>query len=115
MRPEEVAKSRMNLPSDAVEFHGFIFRVLGAAMASQAVLQALLARYPFARRASWAWWVVLAGMLIWFPLDTALSLYWRVWPNAVFNLFAFLAVVAPLAATRREFHVRPSQPHAPQQ
>lgn len=106
---------RSDLPPDVVDFHGFIFAVLGATMASQAALQAFLARYPFSRRERWAWWAVLAGMLIWFPLDTARSLYWGVWPNAVFNLFAFLAVVVPLAATRRDFYAGPSQPHAPQQ
>lgn len=96
------------MPNDAAVFHHFMFGVLGATLASQAMLQAFIAATAFQRREKWAWWAIAAGMAIWFPLDTALSLYWGAWPNAVFNLGALAAVAIPLIGTYRAFFFQPS-------
>lgn len=92
-----------DLPESSRVLHGFLFGVLGATMASQALLQAFIAAGPFARKEPWSWWAITLGMAIWFPLDTALSLAWGVWPNAVFNLLALLAIALPLALTAGDF------------
>ena len=98
-----------SMPADVVTYHRFVHAVLGATVTSWAVILAFVVHVPFRAREPWAWWCVCAALIVWFPLDTGMSLYWGVWPNAALNLGAFGAIALPLVFTRRAF-VRPSKP-----
>jgi hypothetical protein len=87
------------LPADVVVYHRFMHAVLGATIASWALALAFVVRYALAARQRWAWWCVVASTLIWFVPDTAASLYYGVWPNALFNAACLLAFAPPLALT----------------
>jgi hypothetical protein len=67
------------------------------------MLQVFVAAGPFQRRERWSWWAILAGMVIWYPVDTAISWQCGIWPNVLFNTAALISVVLPLAFTWREF------------
>ena len=91
------------MPSDVVTYHRFAHAVLGSTIASWACVLAFVAHIPFRAREPWAWWCVLASLGVWFPLDTAMSLYFGVWPNAIFNVVALLFIGTPLIFTRSAF------------
>ena len=92
-----------DMPADVVTYHRFVHAVLGATIASWAAVLAFVARGPFRRREPWAWWCFVVALGIWFPLDTAMSLRFGVWANAVFNVVALVTLAPPLVFTRRAF------------
>jgi len=66
---------------------------------------------PFKNREIWAWNCVAGGLLVWFVLDTAISLAYRVYFNAAFNALLFAGGMFPLWFTRRYFdRGRPQTP-----
>jgi len=84
-------------------FQGWIYGVLGAAMAGWGVFLVFMARYPFQRRERWAWNCILWGLLLWYVLDTGISFYSGVLFNAFFNTAILILGLLPLYFTRRGF------------
>ncbi len=99
-----------DMPAEVATYHRFVHAVLGATIASWATVLAFVAYHPFRSRERWAWWCILVALVVWFPLDTALSLYFGLWPNAVFNVAALLFIGTPLIFTRRAFQSGPRSP-----
>ena len=95
------------LPPGVDEFQGWIYGVLGATMAGWGVFLAFIVRHPFAKREPCAWNALAAGLTLWYITDTAISLIFGVFFNALFNTLIFILAVLPLAFTRRDF-LRPS-------
>jgi len=88
---------------ETIRFQQWIYGVLGATIAGWGVTVAFLARHPFRNKERWAWNAIALGVTLWFITDTAISLYFRVYFNAAFNGVVFLAVVIPLALSRKYF------------
>jgi hypothetical protein len=91
------------LPTGVDPFQGWIYGVLGATMAGWGVFLAFMARYPFRNRERWAWNALLMGLSLWYLTDTAISFYFGVVFNAIFNTVIFILAILPLFFTRREF------------
>lgn len=91
------------MPAEVVTYHRYLHAVLGATVASWAAVLAVIAHLPFRAREPWAWWCFVAALGVWFPLDTGLSLYFGVWPNAALNLGSLALLATPLVFTRRAF------------
>ena len=72
-------------------------------MAGWGVFMVFLARYPFQQRERWSWICFLLGLLLWYVLDTGISLYYGVAFNAIFNTAILVLALIPLAYTRKEF------------
>ncbi|MEO0558744.1 MAG: hypothetical protein AAF170_11245 [Bacteroidota bacterium] len=91
-------------PEAAAHFRAFVMGPLGGTIAGSYLLQAFVAAIPFARREAWAWWASLSAMLLWFGVDSSLSLLhgaaFNVW---MINLMPLLVFLPPLVATRRAF------------
>jgi len=92
-----------SLPAGVNPFQGWIYGVLGATMAGWGVFLAFIARYPFRNRERWAWNALLMGLSLWYLTDTAISFYFGVVFNAIFNTVIFILAILPLFFTRREF------------
>jgi hypothetical protein len=88
------------LPADAVVYHRFVHAVLGATIAAWSLTLAFVVHHALAARHPWAWWCVLASVTLWFVPDTAASLWYGVWPNALFNVACALGFALPLALMR---------------
>ena len=80
-----------------------MYGVLGATLAGWGVFVAFIAHYSFKKKEKWAWNCILAGPLLWFVVDTAISLNFKVYFNAAFNTALFAAVVLPLWFSRKHF------------
>lgn len=87
----------------AREFQSWIYGVLGATIAAWGVFIAFIAHYPFRNRERWAWNCLLVAVLLWFVVDTAISLNFRVYFNVVFNAVGLTAVLLPLGFSRQQF------------
>lgn len=91
-------------PDAAAHFRSFMMGPLGGTIAGSYLLQAFVAAIPFARREPWAWWASLSAMLLWFGVDSSLSILhgaaFNVW---MINLMPLVAFLPPLITTRRAF------------
>jgi hypothetical protein len=67
------------------------------------IFAAYVAHYPFARREKWARQCLAAGTVVWYVLDTYISLISGVVFNALFNSGIFLLIAVPLGFTWKEF------------
>ena len=92
-----------SLPAGVGPFQGWIYGVLGATMAGWGVFLAFIGRYPFRNRERWAWNALTLGLSLWYLTDTAISLYFGVVFNAIFNTVIFILAILPLFFTRQEF------------
>jgi hypothetical protein len=91
------------LPPDAKAFQQWIYGVLGATVAGWGVFLAFIAHYPFKKKEKWAWNGIAAGIVLWFLIDTSLSLHFKVYFNAAFNSVVCAAIALPLLFTRKAF------------
>jgi hypothetical protein len=91
------------LPFEVDRFQGWIYGIFGATMAGWGIFLVYIARYPFAQRARWAWHCLLQGLLVWYLLDTGISLSFGVFFNAIFNTVILVLLLLPLIFTRKEF------------
>jgi len=89
--------------SDIKVFQQWIYGVLGATVAGWGVIMAFLAHYPFKQKEKWAWNALLAGLIVWFVIDTSCSWYFKAYFNVGFNVVLFVLVLLPLVFTRGEF------------
>lgn len=85
------------------EFQSWVYGVWGATVAGMGIFAAYVAHYPFARKEKWARQCLAVGTVVWFVLDTSISLAFGVVFNALFNTVIFLLIVVPLAFTWKEF------------
>ncbi len=91
-------------PDDTTrDFEVWSYSVTFAVMAGWGLCIASIAANAFATKQLWAWWTIAGSLLLWFPLDTARSLYHRVPINAAVNTAVFVLAVIPLALTFGEF------------
>ena len=91
------------LPIGIISFQGWTYGVLGATMAGWGFFLAFIVRYPFRNRERWAWNALLTGLSLWYLTDIAISLYFGVAFNAIFNTVIFILATLPLFFTRQEF------------
>lgn len=92
-----------NVHPEAERLYAWLFGVLGSTMAGAALIQVFVIQFPFKNREPWAWWGLLFALLIWAIPDTAISLYFRVLPNVLFNLLPIVLGLLPLLFTYRVF------------
>jgi hypothetical protein len=94
------------VPQNVVAFQRWINGVLGGVVTECGMFLSFVAYYPFRRKEKWAWNCVLAALCVWFFIDTPISLYFKVYVNALFNLVLFIAILLPLVFTRQDFDQR---------
>jgi hypothetical protein len=91
------------VPTEAKLFQRWVYGVLGAVLCGWGVFMAYVVRYPFRSKEKWAWDCIAVGIGLWFIMDTALSFYFGVWFNAMFNVILAVLISLPLLCTRRDF------------
>ncbi|MFC1718730.1 hypothetical protein ACFL6S_34075 [Candidatus Poribacteria bacterium] len=84
-------------------YQQWIMGVLGATMTSWGIFVLFIVHYPFRNKEKWSWNCLIAGLLVWFFIDNSISLYFRVYFNAIFNTILFVLVMLPLVFTRKCF------------
>ena len=88
---------------NAKGFQQWIYGVLGATMAGWGVFMTFITHYSFRNKEKWAWNCMFVGMLVWFVLDTSISIFHKVYFNAVFNTGLLIIAMLPVVLTRKYF------------
>lgn len=91
------------LPEDAKRFQAWIYGVLGATISGWGVFISFIAYYPFKAKEPWAWNCIGTGFIIWFVIDTTISVYYNVGFNVFINVTFLLFMLLPLIFTRKHF------------
>lgn len=91
------------MPEAARKQLDWVAAVLGSTVASWGLLMAMIVHVPFRRRERWARTAITASLALWWPLDTAMSLYHGVSANAILNVLVLASFLPPLAVTWRQF------------
>ena len=85
------------------EFQQWIYGVWGATIAGWGIFLTFITHYPFNKQEKWAWNCLLVGLLVWFILDTSISINYKVYFNAVFNTVLLILAILPIMFTRKYF------------
>ena len=89
--------------ASAPEVHDYLklpFMVLGAVMAGWTVMMIQIVRGPLREGSAWARSVLISSLLVWFVLDTGMSLILGFPLHALFNVPFALALAIPLIKLR---------------
>lgn len=90
-------------PGAYAQFQGWVYGVLGSTMAGWGLMLSFLVQNPFQRREKWAWNAIAISLGFWYLLDTAISLYFGVNFNALFNTLLLIMVLIPMTFSRKYF------------
>jgi len=77
--------------------------MLGGTMAGWGVTLWFIVNGPFRKKERWSRDAIVAGIIVWFIVDTLLSLYAKVYFNAGFNTLVLVLAGVPLIMTSKEF------------
>jgi hypothetical protein len=87
----------------AYSYIKFLYGILGAVMVGWSVALLFILAGPFYRGQREAWYAITVSVLVWFMLDSSLSISAGFWQNAVFNTMFLIFFAIPLVATYRYF------------
>ena len=78
-------------------FRSFLFAIIGGTIAGFHLLMVYIAKYPFKNKEKWAFNALLYGTLLWFVLDSGMSLYYGAYHNVwMINIVAMIGIGLPL-------------------
>lgn len=92
-----------SITPEIINFQKWIYGVLGAVIVGWGIFMAFLAYYPFAKKEKWSWNCMALGLLVWYISDTAISLVFNVYFNAMPNTIILILFALPLIFTRKYF------------
>jgi hypothetical protein len=82
----------------------FFFGIIGGTIAGYFLLQTLIVLFPFRKGERWAWHAIFWAILLWFTIDSTLSIlhgaFFNVW---MINIPSLLLTLIPLLFTRKFF------------
>lgn len=90
------------VPQFLTSYKRFVLGVMGIILASWAIQMLFTLLFAFRKKERWSWIALSCNLLIWYCLDSGLSLYLRVLFNVAFNTAVLLLFMIPLAFTMGE-------------
>ncbi|MFZ1041052.1 MAG: hypothetical protein WCA79_02140 [Anaerolineales bacterium] len=91
-------------------FQQWIYGIWGAIIAGWGVFVTFIVHYPFRNKEKWAWNGLVLGLLVRFVLDTALSIFHKVYFNVAFNTALLILAGLPAVFTRKNLSEFPALP-----
>lgn len=92
------------LTGGAEQVRHFFFGIIGGTLAGYFLLQGAIVWVPFYHRERWAWHAILWAMVVWFLIDSTLSIVngalFNVW---MINVWPLILVLLPLVMTHGSF------------
>lgn len=82
----------------------WLFGIIGGTIAGFQLLIIFISEHAFKKKEKWAWTAIMTAMLLWFVVDSGVSIACSAWFNVWFiNLPSFILILIPLIATRKMF------------
>lgn len=92
---------------DIAWFQGFVYGVLGAAMAGWGLVVFYLGAIPFRDLQRWAWNAISVSAILWYLVDTGISIVYTVYFYVAVNSFFLIIFTLPLLFTYGYFFEPP--------
>ena len=90
-------------PSQTSAFQRWVYGAWGSTVAGWGIFATFIVRNSFKRREKWARNCIVAGIALWFLIDTAFSAAFMVYANVVLNCVIFVLVMIPVLFTWHDF------------
>jgi hypothetical protein len=81
-------------------FQHWIYGAWGATIAGWGLLVSFTVWLPLRKKERWAWYALTSSLLLWFLVDSGLSLLFRITDNVILNTLFLLLLGTPLLALR---------------
>lgn len=92
------------LPGEAQQLRRFLCGIAGGTIAGYFLLQTCIVWIPFYRRELWSWQAIFWAMLLWFVIDSGMSIYHGAYFNIwMINIWPLLLTLFPLVMTYKSF------------
>ncbi len=84
-------------------FQQWLYGVLGAIMIGWGIMLLCIIYFSFRKLEKWSWYSITLSLVIWYLLDTAISVFYRVYINALLNTGFFIILGMPLLFSLKYF------------
>lgn len=93
-----------DLSEEANELRSFLFAPMGGTIAGYFLMQSFIVWRPFYKREVWSWHAIFWALLLWFFVDSGMSIFHGAFFNVwMVNIWTLFLVGLPLWMTRSEF------------
>ncbi len=90
-------------PQAFLEFKRWVYGAWGATLMGLGILIIFVAAVPLRRGERWSWWALTSMLVVWYLLDTGISLYHGVIANAGLNTVFLVFGGLPLWFLRGDY------------
>lgn len=91
-------------PANILEFKNWLFGIIGATIVGFHLLMVMISENAFKKKEPWAYKTMWYGLLSWFVIDSAISIFYGAIYNVILiNIIALILIGLPLVMTRNEF------------
>jgi len=88
-----------------LNFKNFLFGIIGGTIAGFHLLIIFISEYAFKKKEKWAYLAIWSAMLLWFLIDSGLSIYYGAIFNVLYiNIGSMLLIILPLIFTMKDFY-----------
>ena len=101
---KEVFNGGNELNSNIMALKNWLFGIIGGTIAGFHLLMVMISENAFKKKEVWAYKAMWLGLLLWFVIDSGISIYYKAIHNVLLiNIIALIVIGLPLIMTRREF------------
>lgn len=94
-----------SIPDNAQQFKQFIYGPLGGTISGYFILQFFIVKFAFQNKQSWSWYAIGLGLIVWFFIDSIVSVISGAYFNVyTINMGTLLLHAPPLIMTFKYFH-----------
>ena len=106
---EDIFNGGKEFQDSLLEFKNWLFGIIGATIVGFHILMVMISENSFKKREKWAYNAMWFGLLSWFLIDSAISIYYGALHNVILiNIMALILIGIPLVATRKRFKEKPA-------
>lgn len=93
-----------NITGEVQHLRTFLFGIIGGTISGYFLMQTFVVWIPFYRKELWAWHAILWAIVLWFVVDSSLSIYHGAYFNILMiNIWSLLLTLIPLIMTYKDF------------
>ena len=94
----------MELPDNILQFKNWLFGIIGGTIVGFHLLVIMISENAFKQKEKWAYQAIWIALLLWFIIDSSISVYTGAIHNVIIiNIVALILIGLPLVITRKAF------------